>query len=133
MHACSGYAFVNAGITPPLRYHIFASLQALLPLLFRKRSRSANLLTCKRVRDALLSLPTFSGLSTDGIAPSLLLFRKKARLLRLCLCKRRHNASASLPTFSGHRFFYCIKKEPFGGKILLTVFKNSDMRRSRME
>ena len=38
-----------------------------LLLLFRKRSRSAHLLGCKRPRDGLLSLPTFCGLITISI------------------------------------------------------------------
>ena len=99
-----------------------------LPLLFRKRSRSAHLLACKRARDDSLSLTTFRDFCAYGayisfwqvdpprskvrFAPTyflskishpptslLLLFRKKARSRRLFACKRTHNAFRSLSPF----------------------------------
>ena len=44
---------------------VTASLDG-LPLLFRKKSRSARLLGCKRPRNGSLSLPTFCGLRACG-------------------------------------------------------------------
>ena len=99
-----------------------------LPLLFRKRSRSAHLLACKRARDDSLSLTTFRDFCACGayisfwqvdpprskvrFAPTyflskishpptslLLLFRNKARSRRLFACKRAHNAFSSLSPF----------------------------------
>ena len=70
-HVCFGYAFASARITPPLHYQLFtvwrltAQLLSLL-LLFRKRSRSRRILTCKRAHNASTALPTFHGLAPYG-------------------------------------------------------------------
>lgn len=65
--AASNSAFQASLQSHRLRRWIFTKSQSapiLLLLLFRKRSRSARLLSCKRSRDGSLSLPTFGGLRT---------------------------------------------------------------------
>ena len=43
-HACCGYALVNAGITPPLRYQLFSVLKSIVSIIFDKRKWFANFL-----------------------------------------------------------------------------------------
>ena len=42
--ACCGYALVNAGITPPLRYQLFSVLKSIVSIIFDKRKWFANFL-----------------------------------------------------------------------------------------